>query len=146
MWYCFSENNECSCRRHWKLIFVVTISSGSLKSYVLSFLRVRFILLCPTQTILLPKQVDRESVAVDFGAKRQRLWSRGFVCPTKKVNPNTNRYETGNILQRWLLQMGAQIIYTPSLSPEFNVAEYVLQRLRCSFVQCKVIKDTIKCT
>ena len=45
-------------------------------------------------------------------------------------NCPTHRYDTGNILQRWLLQMGAQIIYTPSLSPEFNVAEYVFNKMK----------------
>ena len=36
---------------------------------------------------ILPKQVDREfkGVAIDFGGKRVRFWSRGFVCRTKKV-------------------------------------------------------------
>ena len=41
----------------------------------------------------------------------------------------THRYETGDILRRWLLQMGAQIIYTPSLSPELNAAEFVFNKL-----------------
>lgn len=45
-------------------------------------------------------------------------------------NCATHRFETGDILQRWLLHMGAQIIYTPSLSPEFNVAEFVFNKLK----------------
>jgi hypothetical protein len=36
-----------------------------------------------------------------------------------------HRYEAGETLQRWLMQIGANVIYTPSLSPEFNAAEYV---------------------
>ena len=31
-------------------------------------------------------QGNATSVAVDFGGKRLRFWSRGFVCHTKKVN------------------------------------------------------------
>ena len=45
-------------------------------------------------------------------------------------NCPTHRFETGDILQRWLMQMGASIIYTPSLSPEFNVAEFVFNKLK----------------
>ena len=40
-----------------------------------------------------------------------------------------HRFESGNILQRWLMQIGASIIYTPSLSPEFNAAELVFKKL-----------------
>ena len=29
---------------------------------------------------------NETNVAVDFGSKRLRFWSRGFVCQTKKVN------------------------------------------------------------
>ena len=40
------------------------------------------------QKNVLPKQTanSKTSVAVDFGGKRLRFWSRGFVCQTKKVN------------------------------------------------------------
>ena len=41
------------------------------------------------------------------------------TCPTR-------RFESGEILQKWLMEMAASIIYTPSLSPEFNAAEFVL--------------------
>ena len=42
----------------------------------------------------------------------------------------THRFESGHILQRWLMQIGASIIYTPSLSPEFNAAEFVFNKLK----------------
>ena len=45
-------------------------------------------------------------------------------------NCATHRFESGHILQRWLMQIGASIIYTPSLSPEFNAAEFVFNRLK----------------
>ena len=45
-------------------------------------------------------------------------------------NCATHRFETGDILQRRLLHMGAQIIYTPSLSPEFNVEELTFNKLK----------------
>ncbi|KAM7432943.1 hypothetical protein ABFA07_016720 [Porites harrisoni] len=45
-------------------------------------------------------------------------------------NCATHRFESGHILQRWLMQIGASIIYTPSLSPEFNAAEFVFNKLK----------------
>ena len=45
-------------------------------------------------------------------------------------NCATHRFESGHILQRWLMQIGTSIIYTPSLSPEFNAAELVFNKLK----------------
>ena len=45
-------------------------------------------------------------------------------------NCATHRFESGHILQRWLMQTGASIIYTLSLSPEFNAAEFVFSKLK----------------
>ena len=45
-------------------------------------------------------------------------------------NCATHRFESGHILQRWLMQIGAYIIYTPSLSPEFNAAELAFNKLK----------------
>ena len=45
-------------------------------------------------------------------------------------NCATHRFQTRDVLQRWLMQMRASIIYTPSLSPEFNVAELVFNKLK----------------
>ena len=48
-------------------------------------------------------------------------------------NCATHRFKSGHILQRWLMQTGASIIYTPSLSPEFNAAELVFIKLKTVF-------------
>lgn len=45
-------------------------------------------------------------------------------------NCPTHRYETGNILARWLLDMGVYLIYTPFRSPEFNAAELVFNKMK----------------
>lgn len=45
-------------------------------------------------------------------------------------NCATDTFQTGDVLQGWLMQMEVSIIYTPSLSPEFNVAELVFNKLK----------------
>ena len=93
-------------------------------------------LLCGLEGVLYANTVEGASDSTNF-------LNFNFLVTTPLGNPAiefgdyiildncpTHRYETGNILQRWLLQMGAQIIYTPSLSPEFNVAEYVFNKMK----------------
>ena len=41
-----------------------------------------------------------------------------------------HRFEAGTVLQTWLMDMGANVIYTPSLSPEFNAVELVFNKLK----------------
>lgn len=41
-----------------------------------------------------------------------------------------HRFEAGTALQTWLMDMGANVIYTPSLSPEFNAVELVFNKLK----------------
>ena len=40
-------------------------------------------------------------------------------------NANIHHYEAGDVLVDWLVQQQAWLIYTPTYSPEFNLAELV---------------------
>ena len=41
-----------------------------------------------------------------------------------------HRFEARRALQTWLMDMGANLVYTPSLSPEFNAVELVFNKLK----------------
>jgi len=66
----------------------------------------------------LAKQDKRGNPAIEFG---------DYIILD---NCAIHRFEAGETLQRWLMQMGANLIYTPSLSPEFNVAEFVFNKMK----------------
>ena len=96
-------------------------------------------LLCGLEGVLYANTVDGASDSTNFlnffaeaGRVTTALGNLAIEFGDYIILDNcpTYRCETGNILQRWLLQMGAQIIYTPSLSPEFNAAEYVLNKMK----------------
>ena len=41
-----------------------------------------------------------------------------------------HRFEAAQTLHRWLMLRGANLIFTPSLSPEFNAAEYCFNKMK----------------
>ena len=96
-------------------------------------------LLCGMEGVLYANTVEGASNSINFlnffGEAGQVTTSNGnpaieFGDYIIMDNCATHRFESGHILQRWLMQIGAYIIYTPSLSPEFNAAELVFNKLK----------------
>ena len=95
-------------------------------------------LLCGLEGVLYANTVDGASDSTNFlnffGEAGQVTTANGNPALVGDYiildNCATHRFESGDILQRWLMQMGASIIYTPSLSPEFNAAEFVFNKMK----------------
>ena len=96
-------------------------------------------LLCGMEGVLYASTVEGASNSINFlnffGEAGQVTTSNGnpaieFRDYIIMDNCASHRFESGHILQRWLMQIGASISYTPSLSPEFNAAELVFNKLK----------------
>ena len=96
-------------------------------------------LLCGLEGMLYVKTVEGALNSINFlnffGEAGQVTTSNGnavieFGDYISMDNCATHRFESGHILQRWLLQIRASIIYNLSLSPELNVAEFVFNKLK----------------
>lgn len=96
-------------------------------------------LLCGLEGVLYANTVEGASNSINF----LNFFVEAGQVTTSNGNPAiefgdyiimdncaTHRFESGHILQRWLMQIGASIIYTLSLSPEFNAAELVFNKLK----------------
>ena len=96
-------------------------------------------LLCGLEGVLYANTVEGASNSINFlkffGEEGHVTTSNGnpaieFRDYIIMDNCDIHRCESGHVLQRWLMQIGISIIYTPSLSPEFNAAELVFNKLK----------------
>lgn len=96
-------------------------------------------LLCDLEGVLYANTVEGSSDAItflDFFEEAGRA-TTDYGNPAIEFrdyiildNCTSHRFETAQTLQRWLMLRGANLIFTPSLSLEFNAAEYCFNKMK----------------